>query len=97
MESKCSGIIDKIDNFCAIVKVDSIERIHIGITKDPIRRLFHEHKISDEDYWWIYIKADSEETARAVERYFIEMGMQGGTGGGDNESVFVYCFVEKQG
>ena len=97
MGSKCSVMIGEIDDFCAIARVHNIGKMHIGITKDPIRRLFHEHKITDEDYWWTYIKADSEETARAVERYFIEMGMQGGTGGGDNESVFVYCFVEKQG
>lgn len=97
MGKRYSKIIDEIIEFCKIVKVDDVSKVYIGITKDPIRRLFHEHKITDEDYWWTYIKADSEETARAVERYFIEMGMQGGTGGGDNESVFVYCFVEKQG
>lgn len=95
MGQKYHKIIDKIIEFCKKVKVDDIRKVHIGITKDPKRRLFDEHKITDEDYWWIYTEAEDVDTARAVELHFLKMGMKGGPGGGDNETKFVYCFYKK--
>ena len=89
-------IIDKIIEFCKLVKVDDISKVYIGITKDPKRRLFDEHRITDEGYWWIHSEAEDADTARAVELHLLRMGMKGGQGGGDNETKFVYCFVEKQ-
>ena len=95
MGNKYHKIIDEIIEFCKIVKVDDISQVYIGITKDPKRRLFDEHKITDEDYWWVYSDAIDAETARAVELHFLRMGMKGGPGGGDDETKFVYCFVRK--
>ena len=95
MKQKYHKIIDKITEFCERVKVSDIRKVHVGITKDPKRRLFDEHKITDEDYWWIYIEAEDVDTAREVELYFLRIGMRGGSGGGDNETKFVYCFCKK--
>ena len=91
-----SKIIDEIIEFCKIVKVDDVSKIYIGITKDPKRRLFDEHKITDEGSWWIYCEAEDADTARAVELHFLRMGMKGDPRGGDNETKFVYCFIRKQ-
>lgn len=95
MGNKYHKIIDEIIEFCEIVKVDDISKVYIGITKDPKRRLFDEHKITDEGYWWIYSEATNADTARTVELHFLRMGMKGGPGGGDNETKYVYCFVKK--
>lgn len=65
---------------------------YIGITNDIERRLFAEHKVSRQYGWWIYREADSKTVAQAVEEYFLDKGMKGDTGGGDNRSFFVYCY-----
>ena len=96
MGKKYLEIVSEINDFCATLQVKNINRVHIGITKDPKRRLFYEHKITNERHWWIHIKAACADTARAVERHFIGRGMHGGTGGGDDETIYVYCFVKKQ-
>lgn len=95
MGNKYKQIVTEINKFCQKVKVDKLHKAQIGITKDPERRLFSEHKITDKSYWWMYTKAENEDTARDVELHFLRMGMKGGYGGGDSESVYVYCFVKK--
>lgn len=71
------------------------KELYVGVTNDIERRLFSEHNIDRVNDRWIYAPADSEETARRVESYFLDLGMRGGTGGGkgDGSSVFVYCYV----
>ncbi len=66
---------------------------YVGITNDANRRLFEEHKVSKEKGWWIYATTSSEEEARKVERYFLDLGMRGGTGGGRPDSNIVYCYA----
>lgn len=95
MGDKYHKIVDEINKFCQRIKVSNLKRVHIGITKDPNRRLFNEHKITNEDYWWVHCKAKDEETARTVELHFLRMGMHGGTGGGDSDTIYVYCFAKK--
>ena len=41
---------------------------------------------------WIYCPADNIRTARMVEKYFLDLGMQGGDGGGNDNSTIVYCY-----
>lgn len=96
MGNKYKKIVEDIMGFCNKVGVLDFSKVHIGTTKDVQRRLFEEHRITNEGYWWICCKAKDANTARAVELHFIRMGMRGGTGGGDNETIFVYCFVKKQ-
>ena len=62
----------------------------IGITNDPKRRK-EEHKNDGKSVGlWKDWKANSEQIARNVEKYFQDKGMKGG-GGGDNPT-FVYVF-----
>lgn len=59
----------------------------VGITADPERRKT-EH---GSPALWQHWKADSEPIARGVERYFLDKGMKGDTGGGLTPT-YVYIF-----
>ena len=63
----------------------------IGVTDNPDqRKLDHENNFKNTDRWRVW-DADSEHEARHVERHFINLGMQGGTGG-SGQANFVYVF-----
>lgn len=63
-----------------------------GITDDIQRRLFNEHNVSPKNDCWIYRKADTIYDARSAEEQLLAKGMQGDSGGGSDNSVFVYCY-----
>ncbi|TET46772.1 hypothetical protein E3J62_03170 [candidate division TA06 bacterium] len=65
---------------------------YIGVTNDPERRLFVEHGVQKENGWWIYRGATSAAVARKVEEHFINLGMDGAPGGGDEKSDVVYAY-----
>lgn len=65
---------------------------YIGITNDIERRLFGEHRVSKKVGWWIYCQADSKASAQAVEEFYLDKGMFGDTGGGNEDTVYVYCY-----
>jgi len=63
---------------------------YVGITADPKKRLYEEHKAPFTRS--IYIAVESEGIARSVEKFLIESyGMAGNPGGGENPR-FVYAF-----
>ena len=59
----------------------------IGVTDDPVRRR-SEHGNPNNWHQW---NADTETDARNVERYFLDKGMKGGTGG-IGRADYVYIF-----
>ena len=65
---------------------------YIGIAEDPENRLFNEHNVSKGNGNWIYQPTSSSATARGIERYFLDLGMDGGSGGGDYLSKTVYSY-----
>lgn len=66
---------------------------YVGITKDPKDRLFNDHRVSEPNGWWIFREAYSDTSAREVEAFFLNYkGTQGGSGGGDEQSRFVYAY-----
>lgn len=70
---------------------------YVGIAKDPRERLFQGHGVDEARDWWIFRQASSSETAREIERYFVTvLGTDGGPGGGDSESVFVYAYLKSE-
>ena len=87
-KSKEEIIRDIADYFKGIPYKDC----YIGITSDAERRLFVEHNVSREKGYWIYRTASSHKVAREIEQHFIERGMDGGTGGGDEDSRIVYAY-----
>ena len=40
----------------------------------------------------IHRKAINKEHAQSVEEHFLDKGMKGDTGGGTDDSVYVYCY-----
>jgi len=80
---KKQEIIDEIEKH-----VKDYEVWTIGITDDPDRRK-GEH---DNPTVWYHWKADTEKIARDVEKHFLDLGMKGATGGGENPN-YVYIFI----
>jgi len=66
---------------------------YVGISKDAVRRLFSEHHVSRDKSWWIYRTAVDAETARKIEKYYLDLGMRGSGGGGDETSSMVYVYA----
>jgi len=66
---------------------------YVGITCDRDQRLFVDHNVKKKGGAWISYKASSSVLAREVEKYFIDnCKTQGGPGGGDDDSVYVYAY-----
>ncbi len=65
---------------------------YAGITKDPQERLFSDHNVDKENGCWIFRKAKDIDNARNGEKTLLDKGIKGGEGGGDDKSIFVYCY-----
>jgi len=63
----------------------------IGVTDDPqLRKDQHNNDGKDVQYWTQW-RTDSESDGRDTEKYFLDRGMKGGTGGG-GYAKYVYIF-----
>jgi hypothetical protein len=72
---------------------------YVGVTSDINRRLFREHKVSRRGDTWIAVLAASPRVAREVTEFFLDAGMDGDLGSGDETTTIVYayrknCFTE---
>ena len=67
---------------------------YAGIDSDVEQRLFHDHNVNKDNGSWAYAPADSPNSARNVERYFLNNGFSGGTGGGDDTTSIVYVYLK---
>lgn len=67
---------------------------YAGITSDINQRLFTEHNVPKKDHWYCWRETVSSAAARSVEKALLELGCDGGTGGGDNSAVFVYAYLK---
>ena len=66
---------------------------YVGVATYPRKRLFTEHNVDEKNGCWIYREATSSNAAREVEEYFVErLGTDGGTGGGDESTKYVYAY-----
>ncbi len=69
---------------------------YVGIAEDPEERLFKEHSVPRENYWWIYRDIGTKKSAEEVEKFFIDKGAKGAPGGGTDKTVFVYAYLTSQ-
>ena len=67
---------------------------YCGITSDIENRLFGDHNVPKENHWYMFRDCDSAESARAVEKALLELGCDGGAGGGDETSIYVYAYLK---
>lgn len=86
------SVIKAINEYLAKWPSFKISDFYAGITDDYKRRLFEEHKLEQTGIW-IACPCDSKETAKKIEKICINSGMQGDTGGGNEESVWIYCYA----
>ena len=93
MEKDFDTIVNEINNHLSQSGKRDYSDFYIGITNDVRRRMFEEHNVAKDKSWWIYRTAEDSETARKVEKYFLDKGMRGDNGGGNESSNIVYCYA----
>ncbi|MEN0066171.1 MAG: hypothetical protein AAGA48_28780 [Myxococcota bacterium] len=64
---------------------------YVGIAASPRRRLFDDHAVR-EDGDWAYIPLRSRSAAAGVERALLDLGCQGGPGGGTSRTRYAYVY-----
>ena len=65
---------------------------YIGITNNPNNALFVRHNVQRVDPW-AHFRCLNAQIARKVEEYLLlTLGAQGDTGGGDDDSIYVYAY-----
>lgn len=92
MKKTFSQIVAEIDSHLEKSQKEFYSDFYVGITNDVERRLFTEHNVQKDDQWWIYRDAIDKSTVQRVEEYYLDKGMKGDTGGGTDDSTFVYCY-----
>ena len=71
---------------------------YAGIASDPKDRLFNSHGVQEHSGVWIYAPADSSQAARDAEQHLISrLGTDGGPGGGDLSTTWVYAYKKTYG
>jgi len=66
---------------------------YAGIASNWESRL-EDHNVGIGEGWYIVRGCQSDTTARAVEKALIEYGCDGGGGGGDESTVWVYAYLK---
>lgn len=96
MANSKETIIEEIMNYLnrACPRNTPYKKVYVGIAKDARDRLFNGHSVSENEDVWIYQTASSDKVAREIEKHFLDLGFDGGAGGGDDESKMVYCFLQ---
>ncbi len=72
---------------------DPYKKWYAGIATDPDDCLFRRHCVRrEDDGTWIVRKAANEAKARKAEKKLHKTGFDGGPGGGDETTRFVYAY-----
>lgn len=90
-------IKQSIDNHLERSSKEYYKDFYIGITDNIEERLFGFHRVPRQNYWFIWRPADSVEIARKIEKYYLDKGMDGDSGGGDGDTYYVYCYEIQKG
>lgn len=92
MANTAQQIADDINDHLKKDSAKSYSDYYIGITNDIERRLFNEHNVPKKGHWRIHSEALNKEHAQKVEEHFLAKGMKGDTGGGNDDTTWVYCY-----
>lgn len=65
---------------------------YVGIATDPRARLFNDHNVFEQDDAWIFRDCGTDTAARNIEQHFLNQGCDGGPGGGDSTTKFIYAY-----
>ena len=92
MSENSNVIVQKIVEYINSCTGKYFSDYYAGITKSPEDRLFREHNVDKESGCWTYRPAINIDHARDAEKKLLEKEMKGGDGGGNDSSVYVYCY-----
>ena len=67
---------------------------YCGIASDWEARLFDDHNVPRKDYWRAACKCYDYDDAKKVEDALLKLGCDGGRGGGDETTVYVYAYLK---
>lgn len=67
---------------------------YCGIASDWEDRLFNDHQVPRKGHWRITCQCHNSDDARAVEKALVKLGCDGGPGGGDETTVYVYAYLK---
>jgi len=87
-------IIAEIDSYMKSIPGYTNATWYVGIASDPETRLFTDHGVDRSVGRWIYCPAASDTAARTVEAAYHAAGCDGGPGGGDRTTTFVYAYLK---
>ncbi len=69
-----------------------LHKWYIGVTANPENRVFDFHNVPKTVGYYIIVPCVSELAARNTEKHFLNEGMDGGDGGGNNPT-HVYAYL----
>ena len=67
---------------------------YCGIASNWVSRLFEDHQVPKEGHPYIARHCYDNESARNVEKALVELGCDGGAGGGDDTTIYVYAYLK---
>lgn len=82
-------IVNDIKNY---VGQDYYNAWYAGIASDPEDCLFSRHQVNKLNGRWIYRPGDNSQVARDTEIMLHNSGFDGGPGGGDATTTYVYAY-----
>ena len=65
-----------------------------GYSGQGLTRIFTDHNVTEKGGQWIARECDNHMQARAAEKALLEYGCDGGPGGGDENSTWVYAYLK---
>ena len=65
---------------------------YTGIASNPAARLIEDHNVNEKNGLFLFVITNSDTEARRAERDLIRYGCEGGSGGGNWDSKYVYAY-----
>ena len=84
-------IIDELDEHI-VSRGGGYSSWYAGITESPKDRVFGDHKVDENKDKYAWRTAESDKIAREIEKHFLDLGCDGGPGGGDSDAKVVYVY-----
>lgn len=69
-----------------------VQDFFVGLTDDPKKRLFKDHRVDRYDGLYVYIEAGSTEEAQKAYHELLELDMNGTTLTDYKSGKYVYCY-----
>jgi len=67
---------------------------YCGVASNWEERLFKGHNVPQGEYWRTVRRCYTHTDARSVEANLLQLGCDGGKGGGDETTVYVYAYLK---